>query len=112
MPCTCPPVQLSNYSSRQLEEFELEHNSGMSIMYPGKKAADEGGSLVERDRGVDLVALHGEGYSLKMEETEEEAARKPLCRDGRQPGRWLNFSEWQADTCHYRCVQFLVQDDL
>ena len=84
MPCTCPPVQLSNYSSRQLEEFELEHNSGMSIMYPGKKAADDGGSLVERDRGIDLVALHGEGYSLKMEETEEEAARKPLCRDGRQ----------------------------
>eukprot|EP00897_Mesotaenium_endlicherianum_P002087 jgi/Mesen1/1906/ME000143S00965 len=30
---------------------------------------------------------------------------KPLCLDGASPGRWTNYSEWEADNCRYRDIQ-------
>lgn len=32
----------------------------------------------------------------------EKRWRKSACRDGSEPGQWWNFTQWEADTCHYR----------
>lgn len=102
LPCSCYPIHRSNSTSRFLEQLEIEENKGESLIHSRRKAEDAAGELVLEDAGVNLLPLYGEGYALREKETKEDLSRKPLCQEGSAPGRWLNFSEWQADTCHYR----------